>query len=64
MAHLRVLELHRSAEGGWEVIDAGRTLLAATDAAAAPLVSFKPLSALFAECLEQDSQMAAAFTGS
>lgn len=65
---LRVVEVHRTAEGGWELVEGPPKPLqtfdtggpaAAVAAAAAP--TFLPLAALFAECLQQDSQMNAAF---
>lgn len=64
MAHLRVLELHRSADG-WELVDGGTKPLAGDGSSQprAPGLRLKPLAQLFAECLAQDSQLGAAFTG-
>ncbi|KAL4436872.1 hypothetical protein ABPG75_004011 [Micractinium tetrahymenae] len=67
---LRVVEVHRTADGGWELVEgapkplhtvdtSGGAAAAAAVAAAAP--TFRPPAALFAECLEQDSQMNAVF---
>lgn len=75
---LRLVEVHRSTDGGWELVRGGlKPACAAAAAAATPATGalpvppadpgqpprFRPLAALFAECLQQDSQMNAAFAG-
>lgn len=75
---LRLVEVHRSADGGWELVRGGlKPACAAAAAAATPVTGalpapppdpgqpphFRPLADLFAECLQQDSQLNAAFAG-
>lgn len=75
---LRLVEVHRCADGGWELVRGKlKPACAAAAAAATPATGalpapppdpgqpprFRPLAALFAECLQQDSQLKAAFTG-
>lgn len=73
---LRVVEVHRTAEGGWELVEGAPKLLHSAPAAGAAfeiggggaagddgLPRFRPLADLFAECLAQDSQADAAFAG-
>ena len=68
MAALRIVELHRGAEGGWEAVEGGTKPVHGGGAAAAspappPALCLEPLALLFAECLTQNSEMAAAFSG-
>ena len=67
-AQLRVIELHRSVEGGWDSVDAGSKALATAAGGSAastlpppPPCRLKPLAELFAECLQQDPLLGAAF---
>lgn len=72
---LRVVEVHRTPAGDWELVDGGTkpaaAALAVTPATRRPAVlppplappTFKPLAELFAECLQHDSQLNAAFEG-
>lgn len=68
-AMLRVVEVHRTAEGGWELVEGAPKPLHTVDAggsdsaSVAAIPAFLPLAALFAECLQQDSQMDAVVEG-
>lgn len=61
---LRVVEVHRTAYGGWELLEGAPRLLHTVDTggggvfgAAAATPTLVPMAALFTECLQQDSQM-------